>query len=66
MNQISPLATGGAVAVATQITPLISWALTGFKGPMPSEVPGIIAALAVAGVHYVGNVVASRTAKPTS
>lgn len=43
MNKISSVATGGAVVSITTLTPLVVWALDGFKQPVPDTVPPLIA-----------------------
>jgi hypothetical protein len=63
MNTNSPYTTGALTVTAYQIEPLVSWALTGFKAPMPPVVPGIISALAVMLVHAVANIVVARLPK---
>lgn len=60
MNQISPYATGAATFTATQLEPLVSWAIGGFHQPIPSAVPGVISALVIMGVHALGNWLNSR------
>lgn len=63
MNKTSPIITGAATIGAYQIEPLTRWALSGFKDPMPIEVPGIVSALAVMLVHGVCNIIATRMSK---
>ncbi|CAE6712440.1 hypothetical protein R75461_01120 [Paraburkholderia nemoris] len=63
MNQISPYATGAATFTATQLEPLVSWAITGFKAPMPVSVPGVIASLLVMAAHAIGNLIGARLSK---
>lgn len=64
MNQASPYVTGAATITVATIEPLVSWALTGFHGPMPAAVPGVIAALLLTGAHAVCNLISTRTSKP--
>jgi ABC-type molybdate transport system permease subunit len=65
MNQISPYATGGAMITVATVEPLVTWALTGFKAPMPPAVPGVISAIILTLAHAVGNLIATRMSKPT-
>jgi hypothetical protein len=55
MNQISPVWTGGATFTATQLEPIFQWALTGFHQPAPPMLPGALAALTFAIIHFAGN-----------
>lgn len=60
MNSTSPVVTGGVTVTAATLVPLIQWALTGFKAPMPPDVPYLIAAGIVTGVHAAYNWIGTR------
>lgn len=63
MNKASPFVTGAATLTAYQVEPLVTWALTGFKQPMPIQVPGIISALSIMLVHGICNIITTRLNK---
>jgi hypothetical protein len=63
MNKSSPAITGFATLTAYQLEPLVRWALTGFKQPIPPEVPGIISAVTLMLVHGICNIIVTRMNK---
>lgn len=60
MDKNSSFFTGGLLLSASTFEPLVSWALTGFRGAMPASVPLTVASLLVAGVHGLYNLAAAR------
>lgn len=61
---VSSIVTGGATMTAATITPLVMWALSGFKMAMPTEVPFVVASLIFTGVHALVNMLGSRGVVP--
>lgn len=66
MDKNSSFFTGGLLLSASTFEPLVSWALTGFRGAMPASVPLTVASLLVAGVHGLYNLAAARAASKSA
>ncbi len=60
MAQVSSVVTGGVTISAATMVPLVSWGLTGFAHPVPPDVPGLLAALLLTGIHAVYNYLQAR------
>ncbi|WP_213761832.1 hypothetical protein [Caballeronia sp. dw_19] len=65
MNKTSSVVTGGVTVTAATLVPLIQWAMSGFPRPVPPDIPFLVAAGLVTGVHAVYNILAARTAAKT-
>lgn len=65
-TQVSSVVTGGVAMTATTLTPLVQWALTGFRAAMPAEVPMVVAGLIFTGIHALTNYANSRGKPPVS
>lgn len=64
MNQISPLASGGAMLTVASVEPTVAWVLAGCHGPMPDSTPAIVTIALLALAHWATNLIAQRLGKP--
>lgn len=53
---------GGLTVSAADIIPTVNWALTGFHGPVPANLSGLIAGAIVMAVHAAYNWWAAKQA----
>jgi hypothetical protein len=58
--KVNSLVSGGLTVGAADLVPAVNWALTGFHGPVPSNLSGLIAGALVMAIHAGYNYLADR------
>jgi len=67
MNQTSAVVTGGVALSTATVMPAVEWAFGLMtKTPVPPSVSALVAGLIVAGVHAIGNYLATRATAKSS
>lgn len=60
--KVNSLVSAGLTVGVADLVPTVNWALTGFKGPVPANLSGLLAGAIVMAVHAIYNRVADRPA----
>jgi hypothetical protein len=61
--KVNSLVSAGLTVGVADLVPTVNWALTGFKGPVPANLSGLLAGAIVMAIHAGYNRFTDRPAK---